>query len=277
MPEELWREVRNIVQEAAMRTQGNKSKKATWLSQEAPRMAQERREAKVKRERERFAQLNAEFQRIARRDRRVLLEEQCREVEDNSRIEVTSSSVGATSIAASINALDAVLWISSSWNKLQPEATRKCFRRAGFVRDQEDDVELCPDGLTREAEIEGVDFEDFVAIDDEVATSTEPDPQAVYQSILAEAGMSVEASSAGDDAEEESDDETEMVQKLKEEDVGRMLAQLRCFAAEKCPEMLSRVASAEAALTAYVCSKNKQQTRTDTFSGSILAPENPYA
>ncbi|KFD61452.1 hypothetical protein M514_26348 [Trichuris suis] len=70
----------------------------------------------------------------------------------------------------------------------------------------------------------GVDFEDFVAIDDEVATSTEPDPQAVYQSILAEAGMSVEASSAGDDAEEESDDETEMVQKLKGEDVGRMLA-----------------------------------------------------
>ncbi|KFD59806.1 hypothetical protein M514_28024 [Trichuris suis] len=56
-----------------------------------------------------------------------------------------------------------------------------------------------------------VDFEDFVAIDDEVATSTEPDPQAVYQSILAEAGMSVEASSAGDDAEEKSDDETEMV------------------------------------------------------------------
>ncbi|KFD65107.1 hypothetical protein M514_22687 [Trichuris suis] len=96
--------------------------------------------------------------------------------------------------------------------------------RAGFVRDQEDDVELRPDSPTREAEIEGVDFEDFVAIDDEVATSTEPDPQAVYQSILAEAGMSVEASSAGDDAEEESDDETEMVQKLKQEDVGRMLA-----------------------------------------------------
>ncbi|KFD45854.1 hypothetical protein M513_13267 [Trichuris suis] len=100
---------------------------------------------------------------------------------------------------------------SSSWNKLQPEATRKCFRRAGFVRDQEDDVELRPDSPTREAEIEGVDFEDFVAIGDEAATSTEPDPQAVYQSILAEAGMSVEASSAGEDAEEESDDETEVV------------------------------------------------------------------
>ncbi|KFD47718.1 hypothetical protein M513_11396 [Trichuris suis] len=126
-------------------------------------------------------------------------------------IEVTSSSVGATSIAASINALDAVLWISSSWNKVQPEAIRKCFRRAGFVRDQEDDVELRHDSPTREAEIEAVDFADFVAIDDEVATSTEPDPQAIFQSILAEAGMSVEASSAGDDAEEESDDETEMV------------------------------------------------------------------
>ncbi|KFD64300.1 hypothetical protein M514_23584 [Trichuris suis] len=191
---------------------------------------------------------------------------------------VTSSSVGATSIAASINALDAVLWISSSWNKVQPEAIRKCFRRAGFVRDQEDDVELRPDNPTREAEIEGVDFEDFVAMDDEVATSTEPDPQAIIQSILAEAGMSVEASSAGDDAEEESDDETEMVQKLKEEDVRRMLAQLRCFAAEKCPEMLSGVASAEAALTAYVCSKNKHQTRIDTIFRKHSSPcKKPYA
>ncbi|KFD51206.1 hypothetical protein M514_07970 [Trichuris suis] len=76
--------------------------------------------------------------------------------------------------------------------------------------------------------------------------------------------MSVEASSGGDDAEGESDDETEMVQNLKEEDVRRMLAQLRCFAAEKCPEMLSGVASAEAALTAYICR-------------SILVPEKPYA
>ncbi|KFD45819.1 hypothetical protein M514_13300 [Trichuris suis] len=167
-----------------------------------------------------------------------------------------------------------MLWTpySSSWNKLQPEAIRKCFRRAGFVRDQEDDVELRPDSLTREAEIEGVDFQNFVAIDDEVTTSTEPGPQAIFQSILAEAGVSLEASSAGDDAEEESDDETEMVQKLKEEDVGRLLAQLRCFAAEKCPEMLSGVASAEAALTAYVCSKNKHQTGIDTFFRKHSSP-----
>ncbi|KFD45505.1 hypothetical protein M513_13612 [Trichuris suis] len=73
--------------------------------------------------------------------------------------------------------------------------------RSLALKDQEDDVELRPDSPTREAEIEGVDFEDFVAIGDEAATSTEPDPQAVYQSILAAAGMSVEASSAGDDAE----------------------------------------------------------------------------
>ncbi|CDW60988.1 Related to protein CS029, probably involved in pr e-mRNA splicing [Trichuris trichiura] len=95
-----------------------------------------------------------------------------------------------------------------------------------------------------------VDFEDFVALDNEVATSTEPDLQAIFQSILAEAGMSVEASSARDDAKEESDNEMEMVQKLKEEDVVRMLAELKCFAAEICSEMLSGVASSEAALIA---------------------------
>ncbi|CDW59322.1 Armadillo repeat-containing protein 6 [Trichuris trichiura] len=94
------------------------------------------------------------------------------------------------------------------------------------IRDEEDNVELQPDSPTREAETEGVDFENFVAIEDEVATSTEPDPQALFQTILAEAGMSVETSCAGDQAEEESDNETEMVQKLKEEDVGRMLAQM---------------------------------------------------
>ncbi|KFD65020.1 hypothetical protein M514_22737 [Trichuris suis] len=147
------------------------------------------------------------------------------------KTEVTSSSVEVTSTPESINALDAALWISSCWNKVQPEAVRKCFRRAGFVKDQEDDVELRPDSLTREAEIEGVDFQNFVVIDDEVTSSTEPNPQAIFQSILAEAGVSVEASSSGDDAEE-SDDETEMVQKLKEEDVGRVLAQVSCFAAE---------------------------------------------
>ncbi|CDW60189.1 hypothetical protein TTRE_0000855001 [Trichuris trichiura] len=142
------------------------------------------------------------------------------------------------------------------------------FKRAGFVRDEEDHVELWPDSPTPEVEIEGVNLEDFVSTDDELATSTEPDPQAYFQSILAEAGLSPE-----DDVEEESENETEeMVQKLKEEDVGRVLAQLKCFAAEKCPKMLSAVAIAETSLGAYVCSKKKHQTRIDIFFSKQCSP-----
>ncbi|CDW57961.1 hypothetical protein TTRE_0000626201 [Trichuris trichiura] len=124
--------------------------------------------------------------------------------------------------------------------------------------------------VRHEAEIEGVNFEVFFAIDDELATSTVPNPHAIFQSILAEAGISVEASSAGDDAEEESDNETEMVQKLKKEDIRRMVAQLRCFAAEKCPKMLSEVASTEAALTAYVCKKAVMNGTTAKVSPLIV-------
>ena len=60
-----------------------KCKKAKWLSEEALQIAEERREAKGKGERERYIQLNAEFQRIARRDKKALLNEQCKEVEEN--------------------------------------------------------------------------------------------------------------------------------------------------------------------------------------------------
>ncbi|CDW54765.1 hypothetical protein TTRE_0000303501 [Trichuris trichiura] len=81
-----------------------------------------------------------------------------------------------------------------------------------------------PLGIQRAARWDTCPTVRITTTDDEVATSTELDPQAIFQSILAEAGMSVEASSAGDDTEEESDNKTEMVQKLKEEDVGRMLA-----------------------------------------------------
>ncbi|CDW53419.1 hypothetical protein TTRE_0000168401 [Trichuris trichiura] len=105
-------------------------------------------------------------------------------------------------------------------------------------------------------------------MDDELATSTEPDPQAIFQSILAEAGLSPE-----DDVEAESENETEMVQKLKEEDVGRVLLQLKCFAAEKCPKMLSAVAIAETALGAYVCSKRSTRLELIPFSASSVAPK----
>ncbi|KAF7253384.1 hypothetical protein EYD10_00388 [Varanus komodoensis] len=88
VPEELRMEVRNIVQEAATKTipKKKKWKKAKWLSEEALQITEEGREVKGKGERERYTQLNAEFQRIARRDKNAFLNEQCKEIEENNRI-----------------------------------------------------------------------------------------------------------------------------------------------------------------------------------------------
>ena len=87
VPEELWTEVHNIVQEAANKTipKKKKSKKAKWLSEESLQVAEERREVKSKGERERYTQLNAEFQRTARRDKKVFFNEQCIKTEENNR------------------------------------------------------------------------------------------------------------------------------------------------------------------------------------------------
>ena len=78
-PEELWMEVHNIVQEAVIKTipKKKKYKKAKWLSEEALQIA-EKREVKGKREKERYIHLNAEFQRIARRDKKPFLRDQCK-------------------------------------------------------------------------------------------------------------------------------------------------------------------------------------------------------
>ena len=80
MPEELWTEVRNIVQETRIKTMPKKKKckKAKWLSEEALQIAVKRREVKSKGAKERYTHLNAEFQRIARRDKKAYLSEQCR-------------------------------------------------------------------------------------------------------------------------------------------------------------------------------------------------------
>ena len=80
MPEELWTEVRDIVQEAMIKTIPKKKncKKAKWLSEEALQVAEQRREAKGKGEKERYTYLNAEFQRIARRDNKAFLSDQCK-------------------------------------------------------------------------------------------------------------------------------------------------------------------------------------------------------
>ena len=95
MPEELWTEVRDIVQEAVIKTipKKNKCKKAKWLPEEALQIAEKRREAKGKGEKERYAHLNAEFQRIARRYKKAFLSDQCKEIEEKTeweRLEISS-------------------------------------------------------------------------------------------------------------------------------------------------------------------------------------------
>ena len=88
MPEELWTEVHDIVQGAVIKTipKEKKYKKAKWLSEEALQIAEKRREAKGKGEKERYTHLNAEFQRIARRDKKAFLSDQCKEIEENNRM-----------------------------------------------------------------------------------------------------------------------------------------------------------------------------------------------
>ena len=88
VPEELWTEVRDIVLEVVIRTipKEKKFKKAKWLSEEALQIAEKRREAKDKGEKGRYTHLNAEFQRIARRDKKAFLSDQCKEIEENNRM-----------------------------------------------------------------------------------------------------------------------------------------------------------------------------------------------
>ena len=88
MPEELWTEIRDIVQEAVIKTilKKKKYKKAKWLSKEALQIAEKRREAKGKGEKERYTHLNAEFQRIARRHKKVFFCDQCKQMEENNRM-----------------------------------------------------------------------------------------------------------------------------------------------------------------------------------------------
>ena len=88
LPDELWTEVRDIVQETGIKTMPmeKKCRKAKWLSEEALQIAVKRREAKSKGEKERYKHLNAEFQRIARRDKTAFLSDQCKEIEENNRM-----------------------------------------------------------------------------------------------------------------------------------------------------------------------------------------------
>ena len=87
MPDELWNEVHDLVQETGIKTilMKKKCKKAKWLSGEDLQIAVKRREAKSKGEKERYKHLNVEFQRIARRDKKAFLSDQCKEIEENNR------------------------------------------------------------------------------------------------------------------------------------------------------------------------------------------------
>ena len=88
VPDELWMEVHDIVQEAGIKTipKKKKCKKAKWLSEEGLQIVVKRREVKGKGEKERYKHLNAEFQRRARRDRKAFFRDQCKEIEENNRM-----------------------------------------------------------------------------------------------------------------------------------------------------------------------------------------------
>ena len=88
MSDELWMEVRDIIQETGINSIPKKKRceRAKWLSGEALQIAVKRREAKSKGEKERYSHLNAEFQRIARRDKKAFFSDQCKETEESNRM-----------------------------------------------------------------------------------------------------------------------------------------------------------------------------------------------
>ena len=88
MPEELWMKFCNIIREVVTKTipKKKKCKKAKWLFEKPLQIAEKKREVKGKGERERYTQLNAEFQRIARRDKKAFFNEQCKEIEESNRM-----------------------------------------------------------------------------------------------------------------------------------------------------------------------------------------------
>ena len=92
VPKELWMKVHDIVQEAVIKIILKKMicKKTKWLSEDVLKIAEKRREAKGKEEKEKYTHLNAKFQKIARRDKKAFLSDQCKEIEENNRLGNTS-------------------------------------------------------------------------------------------------------------------------------------------------------------------------------------------
>ena len=88
MPEELWKEVQDIVQESVIKTipKKKKCKKTNWLSEKALQIAEKRKDVKVKGQKERYTYLNEDFQRIERRNKKAFLIDQCKEIDENNRM-----------------------------------------------------------------------------------------------------------------------------------------------------------------------------------------------
>ena len=108
VPDELLKEVHDIVQETGIKTipKKNKCKRAKWLSEEALQIAVKRREAKSKGEKERYTHLNTEFQRIARRDKKAFLSDQCKEMEEKNRMGKTRDLFRKTRYQGNISCKD---------------------------------------------------------------------------------------------------------------------------------------------------------------------------
>ena len=127
VPDELWTEVRDIVQETGIKTIPieKECKKAKWLSGEALQIAVERREAKSKGEKEKYKHLNAEFQRIARRDKKAFFSDQCKEIEDVLPLAWHAQGKGQSGIAFSVSLGSCPVVHSIVFAKLYLKASEK--------------------------------------------------------------------------------------------------------------------------------------------------------
>ena len=124
MPNELWTEVRDIVQEAVIKTilKKKKCKKAKWLPEEALQIAEKRREMKGKVEKERYTHLNAQFQRIAKRDKKAFLSDQCKEIEENKRMGKTRDILKKIRYQGNISCKDGH---NKGWKQYGPNRSRR--------------------------------------------------------------------------------------------------------------------------------------------------------
>ena len=125
VPDELWTEVCDIVQEAVIKTipKGKKCKKEKWLPEDALQIAEKRREPKGKGEKEIYIHLNAEFQRIARRAKKAFLSDQCKETEENNRMGKTRGLFKKIRYQGNISCKDGH---NEGWKWYGPNGSRSC-------------------------------------------------------------------------------------------------------------------------------------------------------